>query len=104
MNYPDDREHSPYPPQQPYQQPGANSSYYGVGAHQEKPGQSPAPGGPEGEKGLGSTVIGATGGGILGHKLGHGVLGTAGGALAGAAGMNIVNKMCVLVPFLICLL
>lgn len=60
-----------------------------------QPGQSPVPVGPgqEGERGLGSTVLGATGGGFLSHKLGAGMLGTAGGALAGAAGMNMANKL-----------
>lgn len=60
-----------------------------------QPGQSPVPAGPEGERGLGSSLLGATGGGMLGNKLGAGMLGTAGGALVGAAGMNMANKMCV---------
>ena len=50
------------------------------------------PVGPEGERGLGSTILGAAGGGFVGHKLGGGMLGTAGGALAGAVGMNAATK------------
>jgi hypothetical protein len=37
-------------------------------------------------------MLGAAGGGFVGHKLGGGLLGTAGGALVGAAGMNLANK------------
>lgn len=54
----------------------------------------PAPQG--GEKGLGTSAVGAASGGFLGHKLGGRILGTAGGALAGAAGLNMANKWYVL--------
>ncbi|KAF5861382.1 hypothetical protein ETB97_000345 [Aspergillus alliaceus] len=94
MNLPPDGGHSPYPPQQQSHQ-GESASYYGASSqsgHAPQPGQAPGPGGKEGEKGLGSSVLGAAGGGLVGHKLGGGLLGTAGGALVGAAGMNLVNK------------
>lgn len=57
--------------------------------------------GPGGEKGLGSSVLGAAGGGLLGNKLGAGMMGTAGGALAGAAGMSAVHKMYVYFPLVL---
>lgn len=92
MNYPphDGGYHS-YPQQQSR---GANDSYYG--ASSEKYPQTGHPGaapGPEGERGMGTKILGAAGGGFLGHKIGGGMLGTAGGALAGAAGMGMASKM-----------
>lgn len=93
MNPPQDGGHSPYPQQQ-YQQ-GASASYYGASSqsgYASHPGQAPGLAGQEGERGLGSTILGATGGGFVGHKLGGGVLGTAGGALVGAVGANLANK------------
>ncbi|KAE8309215.1 hypothetical protein BDV41DRAFT_439503 [Aspergillus transmontanensis] len=93
MNPPQDGGHSPYPQQQ-YQQ-GESASYYGAStqsAYASHPGQAPGPAGQEGEKGLGSSILGATGGGFVGHKLGGGLLGTAGGALVGAVGANLANK------------
>ncbi|KAJ5281727.1 hypothetical protein N7478_007099 [Penicillium angulare] len=51
---------------------------------------------PEGERGLGATVFGGTGGTILGHHFGkkpdHGTLGTVGGALAGTVLANMAGN------------
>jgi hypothetical protein len=52
------------------------------------PGNGPA----EGERGIGASLIGAGGGGFLGHELGGGMLGAVGGAIAGAIGANLVEK------------
>ncbi|KAL8722321.1 MAG: hypothetical protein Q9225_001169 [Loekoesia sp. 1 TL-2023] len=41
---------------------------------------------------LGSALLGAAGGGFLGHKYGGGALGTLGGAVAGAVGANFAEK------------
>ncbi|KAL8728778.1 MAG: hypothetical protein Q9166_005156 [cf. Caloplaca sp. 2 TL-2023] len=41
---------------------------------------------------LGSALIGAAGGGFLGHKYGGGALGAIGGAVAGAVGANLAEK------------
>ena len=93
MNPPQDGGHSPYPQQQYHQ--GESASYYGGSSQSDyasQLGQAPGPAGQEGEKGLGSSIVGATGGGIVGHKLGGGLLGTAGGALVGAIGANMANK------------
>lgn len=76
--------------QQPQQQNmpiGANASYYGA-VPQNQYGNPVGPGGPEEDKGLGSTVIGGAAGGYAGHKLGGGLLGSAAGAVLGAIGMN----------------
>lgn len=51
------------------------------------------PVGAEGERGLGSTLLGGTAGGFLGHKMAGGALGTVGGAVVGAVGANAANKM-----------
>lgn len=98
MGYPHDRSqrNSPYPHQR--QPQGANTSYYGP-ANEKYPqeGQSTVPPGvapgPDGERGLGSKILGGAGGGYLGHKFGGGMLGAAGGALAGAAGMGLASKL-----------
>lgn len=92
MNYPHDGGYQSYPQQQ--SQKGASDSYYGA-SNEKYPhtGHPGAPPGPEGERGMGSKILGATGGGFLGHKIGGGMLGTAGGALAGAAGMSMASKM-----------
>ncbi|KAF3398877.1 hypothetical protein DPV78_006651 [Talaromyces pinophilus] len=51
----------------------------------------------EGERGLGATVVGATGGAFLGHHFGkdsgHGTLGTIGGGVAGALLANAVENV-----------
>lgn len=88
---PKERDHSPYPPQQQFQPVGANASYYAEAPTPNQQGYPPGQGGPEDEKGLGSTVIGGAAGGYAGHKMGHGVLGTAGGAVLGAIGMNMAT-------------
>ncbi|KAL8752551.1 MAG: hypothetical protein Q9184_005688 [Pyrenodesmia sp. 2 TL-2023] len=41
---------------------------------------------------LGSSLLGAAGGGFLGHKYGGGTLGALGGAVAGAIGANLAGK------------
>jgi hypothetical protein len=45
--------------------------------------------GPDGEKGLGATLLGGAGGGFVGHELGGGVLGSVVGAVVGAIGKLI---------------
>lgn len=45
----------------------------------------------EGDRGLGSTLIGGAGGAFLGNKLGGGALGTIGGLVAGAIGANVLS-------------
>ena len=90
-----DRSNSPYSPQhQHYQQGGANASYYNEAPpsqQQQQQSYAPGPNGPEGEKGLGSTLIGGAAGGIMGHKMGGGKLATAGGAALGAVAMNLAT-------------
>jgi hypothetical protein len=75
----------PYPQEQPQQSESA--AYYNA-----QP-QQPVPAAPGTQKGLGSSMLGASGGGLMSSSLGAGVLGTAGGALAGAAGMNMAHKL-----------
>ena len=53
--------------------------------------------GAEREKRFGSSAPGAAGGGLLGSRLGPGMVGTVGGALAGAAGMGVAHKLYVVV-------
>jgi predicted lipid-binding transport protein (Tim44 family) len=84
-----ERGHSPYPPQQ-HQQGGQNASYYGEAPPQQQ-GYASGPGGPEGERGLGSTLLGGAAGGFAGHKMGGGFMGSAGGAILGAVGANIAS-------------
>ena len=89
---PQDRGHSPYPPQQ-HQGGGESSSYYGGAPPQHQQGPPGAPG-QEGDRGLGSTLLGGAAGGFMGNKMSHGLLGTAGGAVLGAVGMNMAtNKL-----------
>lgn len=45
--------------------------------------------GPNGERGLGSTLVGGTAGAFIGSKLG---LGKVGGAIGGAVVANMLNK------------
>lgn len=102
----------PYQAPQQYQQPPPGG-YYDQGSHHNSShghhdqltgpgayadadrGQGP-PGseGPDGgkDRGLGATLVGAGGGGFLGHELGGGALGTIGGAIAGAIGANMLEK------------
>ncbi|KAJ5673712.1 hypothetical protein N7507_002839 [Penicillium longicatenatum] len=87
-----DRGHLPYTPNQQYQSNGESASYYGGDMqHQHPPGYAAGPGGPEGDRGLGSTLLGGAAGGFAGHKMGGGFLGTAGGAVLGAVGMNMAT-------------
>ncbi|MCJ1255276.1 hypothetical protein MMC24_003092 [Lignoscripta atroalba] len=102
------------PVQQQYQPPAsASQSYYdehphqtqsshshyddhpsGPGAYADRGYENHAPGvgGPEGERGLGATLIGAGSGAFVGHELGGGTLGTIGGIIAGAVGANALEK------------
>lgn len=52
-----------------------------------------APGqpGPEGERGLGASLLGGAAGAFAGHKMGGGGLGTVGGMIAGAIGANVLE-------------
>lgn len=94
---PQDRGHSPYPPQQqqyPQGGGGESSSYYGGNAPAQYQQGQPGAVGQEGDRGLGSTLLGGAAGGFVGKKLSHGILGTAGGAVLGAVGMNMAtNKL-----------
>lgn len=70
-------------PQSQYTTEGANASYYS--------GESAAdPNDPDGEKGLGSTVVGGVAGGYMGDKMGGG-WSTAAGAGFGTIGMNLLS-------------
>lgn len=73
--------------QQQYQPNGENASYY---SNREQLLDLNDLNGPEGEKGLGSTVVGGAAGGYMGHKMGGG-WGTAAGVALGAVGMNMVS-------------
>jgi hypothetical protein len=92
--YDPNRSHSPYPPAQPQQQGYGQPQGYG-GQQHGQPGygdHAGAPGGAaEGDRGLGSTLIGGAGGAFLGNKLGGGALGTIGGLIAGAVGANVLS-------------
>lgn len=77
----------PYYQQPSYTPQGENASYYGT-PPVDQYGNPIGPGGPQDEKGLGSTVVGGAAGGYAGHKLGGGFLGTTAGAVLGAIGMN----------------
>ena len=72
-------------PYESHEQYGENASYY----HDN--GAVPGAEGPENEKGLGSTVAGGAAGGYAAHNMGGGKLATAGGAVLGAVGMNMVS-------------
>ncbi|KAJ5813491.1 uncharacterized protein N7503_000241 [Penicillium pulvis] len=82
-----------YPPNQE-KGSGENASYYTAVPQDQANGVNTGPGvGPEGEgeRGLGSTLLGGAAGGYAGHKMQGGFLGTAGGAVLGAVGMNMVS-------------
>ncbi|KAJ5557296.1 hypothetical protein N7494_001211 [Penicillium frequentans] len=73
---------------------GENASYYTAVPQDQANGVNTGPSvGPEGEgeRGLGSTLLGGAAGGYAGHKMQGGFLGTAGGAVLGAVGMNMVS-------------
>jgi hypothetical protein len=107
QSYDPNRSHSPYPPPQQhlqgYQDPHQQQQQHGYGdqqqgygapqpAYGQQHGQPGAPGGPaEGDRGLGSTLIGGASGAFLGNKLGGGALGTIGGLVAGAIGANVLS-------------
>lgn len=114
QSYDANRSHSPYPPAAQHQQySDPNQQYgqqqhgqqqygqqqqhgYGDQQHQQgqygQPGVPSGPGGPaDGERGLGSTLIGGAGGAFLGNQLGGGALGTIGGLIAGAVGANMLS-------------
>jgi hypothetical protein len=62
-----------------------------MGPQPGQPGYDPNAVGPDGEKGLGSTLLGGGAGAFLGHKAGGGALGTVIGTVVGAIGANIVS-------------
>lgn len=70
----------------PYRPEGANTSYYDGEPLSDSNGHNV----PEGEKGLGSTVVGGAAGGYMGHKMGGG-WSTAAGAALGAVGANVIS-------------
>ncbi|KJK84483.1 hypothetical protein H634G_00004 [Metarhizium anisopliae BRIP 53293] len=94
------RGHSPQPSQQ-YGQSGGAAADYAAGAPQGQYATGPTgpggPGGPEGavgpdgERGLGATLVGGGGAAWAAHKAGGGFLGTAGAAIAGAIGANVLE-------------
>ncbi|KAL2860688.1 uncharacterized protein BJX67DRAFT_368198 [Aspergillus lucknowensis] len=95
--------HFEAPATQPSQQPWAQpSSTEQSPQYQQTPEQWRDPTDPafneqaEGEKGLGSTIVGGAGGAFVGHKVGkksdHGTLGAIGGAVAGAIVANMASN------------
>lgn len=68
-----------------YKAHGENASYYS-GAPMNESGE-----GPDGEKGVGSTVVGGAAGGYAAHHMGGGKMGTVAGAALGAVGMNMAT-------------
>ncbi|PZC90796.1 DUF4175 domain containing protein [Pyrenophora tritici-repentis] len=82
--------HDPNQQHGAHQQQGYQDQQQGYGAPQY--GQPGAPGGPaDGDRGLGSTLIGGAGGAFVGNKLGGGAMGAVGGALLGAVAANFVS-------------
>ncbi|KAE8419510.1 hypothetical protein BDV36DRAFT_294104 [Aspergillus pseudocaelatus] len=81
MPAPNTTQHPPYEQDQTQLRDPANPEYGSNSA--------------EGEKGLGSTIVGGAGGAFVGHEVGkkseHGILGTIGGAIAGAIAANIAS-------------
>lgn len=75
------------PPMSQHQAPGENASYYS-GASMTEPGTEE----PNGEKGLGSTVVGGAAGGYAAHQMGGGKMGKVAGAALGAVGMNMATN------------
>lgn len=75
--------HQQPPYHDPNQQYGAQPQGYGDQTHGQP--------GAEGDRGLGSTLVGGAGGAFVGNKLGGGTLGTLGGALLGAVGANMIS-------------
>ncbi|KAL2005477.1 hypothetical protein VTN00DRAFT_2688 [Thermoascus crustaceus] len=71
---PNPHQQYPHDPNNPHHQP---QGPYGEGAAPADPNAA------EGERGLGSSLLGAAAGGYLGHKKNHGFLGAVGGAILG---------------------
>lgn len=82
----------PCHPQYRYQAVGENASYYDESQPQYYH-NNPATGERNGERGLGSTVLGGLVGGYVANPMGAGAMGTAGGAMLGATGMNMATNM-----------
>ncbi|KAF3395374.1 hypothetical protein DPV78_009329 [Talaromyces pinophilus] len=82
----------PYHPQYQYQAVGENASYYNE-ARPQYYHNNPASGEQNGERGLGSTVLGGLAGGYVANQMGAGPMGTAGGAILGATGMHMATNM-----------
>ncbi|KZF23327.1 hypothetical protein L228DRAFT_113989 [Xylona heveae TC161] len=74
--------------------PGYDAQSTGPGGYAHPgPSDPGAPGGGhEGERGLGATLLGAAGGGFVGHEAGGGALGTIAGTLIGAIGANVLEN------------
>lgn len=79
----------PYETQYKSQPVGESASYYN-GAPSQYYQHNPANGD---ERGLGSTVVGGLAGGYAANQMGAGPMGTAGGAILGATGMNMATNM-----------
>ncbi|OAA46127.1 hypothetical protein NOR_02880 [Metarhizium rileyi] len=94
----DRRGHSPQPSQQ-HGQSGGSAAAYASGAPQQGqyatgptgPGGPNGAVGPDGERGLGATLVGGGGAAWAAHKAGGGFLGSAGAAIAGAIGANVLE-------------
>ena len=71
-------------PDNSYSQNGANTSYYNN--------NGPNPQGPEGDRGLLGAAAGGAAGAFGGHKVGHGFLGTIGGAILGSLTEDYAKK------------
>lgn len=82
----------PYHQQYQYQAVGENAAYYNE-AQPQYYHNNPASGEQNGERGLGSTVIGGLVGGYVANQMGAGPMETAGGAILGTTGMNIATNM-----------
>ncbi|KAH6983569.1 hypothetical protein BKA56DRAFT_731013 [Ilyonectria sp. MPI-CAGE-AT-0026] len=80
----DNRGASPYPQQQ--QQYGGNNT----GA--QHPADSQGQLGPDGERGLGATIVGGGAAGWVTRKAGGGFFGSLAGAAAGAIGANVLES------------
>ncbi|KAI9739244.1 MAG: hypothetical protein M1834_007457 [Cirrosporium novae-zelandiae] len=81
----------PYPPPAPSASYGDYDSRYD-NPYEDDRKEKRRDGKHEGEKSLGATLLGAAGGGVLGHELGNGPLATIGGVIAGAIGANVLEK------------
>ncbi|KAJ5579498.1 uncharacterized protein N7459_005483 [Penicillium hispanicum] len=83
---PQDRSHSAYQPT------GENASYYNSAPMSTQQGYAATAEVPEEARGLGSTLVGGAAGGFVANQMGGGPLATAGGAVLGAAGMNMATN------------